>query len=155
MTETVKEIRKVVEIEASAETVFKALTDPAELTQWFPDAVELEPKVGGKTRFTFHKNSKRTNPTNKTRETDKSSKGRILDLVKNKKLAHTWQAEGVPDFPETVVTWELESLSNNRTRVTLTHSGFTGKEPSSVSFEGHNQGWSFFIEELVKYCERK
>lgn len=155
MTETVKEIRKVVEIEASAETVFKALTDPAELTQWFPDAVELEPKVGGKTRFTFYKDSKRTNPTNKKRETDKSSKGRVLDLVKNKKLAYTWQAEGVRDFPETVVTWKLESLSDNRTRVTLTHSGFTGKEPSSVSFEGHNQGWSFFIEELVKYCEKK
>lgn len=155
MTETVNEIRKVVEIEASAETVFKALTDPDELTQWFPDAAELEPKVGGKTRFTFYKDSKRTNPTNKKRETDKSTKGRILDLVKNKKLAYTWQHEGVPDFPETVVTWELESLSSNRTRVTLTHSGFTGKEPSNVSFEGHDQGWSHFIEVLIRYCEKK
>lgn len=153
MTETVKEIRKVVEIEASAETVFKALTDPAELTQWFPDIAVLEPKVGGKMRFTFTKDSERTNM--KKRETDKSSVGRVLDLVKNKKLAYTWQSEGVPNFPETVVTWELESLGESRTKVTLTHTGFTGKEPSDVSYEGHNKGWSFFIEELVKYCEKK
>ncbi len=154
MTETVKEIRKVVTINASAETVFKALTDPAELTQWFPDVVVLEPKVGGKTRFTFTKDSNRTN-CYKNRDADKSSGGRVLDFVKNKKLAYTWKSEGVPDFPETVVTWDLESLSDNQTRVTLTHTGFTGKEPASVSYEGHDQGWSFFVQELVKYCEKK
>lgn len=154
MTTNVNEIRKVVEIKASAETVFKALTDPAELTQWFPDAAELEPKVGGKTRFTFYKDSERTN-CSKNRDTDKSNNGRVLDLVKNKKLAYTWQPEGVPNFPETIVTWELESLGDNLTRVILTHTGFTGKEPSSVSFEGHNQGWSHFVQELVKYCEKK
>lgn len=153
MTTTVKEIKKVVYINASAETVFKALTDSAELTQWFPDIAVLEPKVGGKMRFTFTTDSERTNF--KKRETDKSSTGRVVDLVKNKKLAYTWQSEGVPDFPETVVTWELESLSDNRTKVTLTHTGFTGKEPASVSYEGHNQGWSHFVEELVKYCEKK
>jgi uncharacterized protein YndB with AHSA1/START domain len=152
MTATMKEIRKVVDIKASAETVFRALTDPAELTQWFPDAAEFEPKVGAKSRFTFYKDSNRRN---KERETDKVSSGRVLDMVKNKKLAYTWQPEGVPDFPETIVTWDLESLGDNRTRVTLTHRGFTGKEPSSVSYEGHNQGWSFFVEELVKYCEKK
>lgn len=31
------EIKKSKVIDASTETVFKAITDPAELTNWFPD----------------------------------------------------------------------------------------------------------------------
>ncbi len=52
--ETIK-IKKSIVIDASPEVVFKAITDPEELTQWFPDQAILEPKVGGKMRFSFYK----------------------------------------------------------------------------------------------------
>jgi uncharacterized protein YndB with AHSA1/START domain len=42
------EIRKSIVIEASTEVVFKAITDPEELTNWFPDQAILESKVGGR-----------------------------------------------------------------------------------------------------------
>ena len=61
----------------------------------------------------------------------------------------------MPDFPQTVVTGELEQVSQDKTRQTLTHSGFTGKEEGPASVKEHNQGWSFFLNELVSYCKKK
>ena len=50
-----REIRKIVIIDAPVEMVFRAIIDEKELIDWFPDLAVLEPKVGGKVRFTFHK----------------------------------------------------------------------------------------------------
>ncbi len=144
---TENEIRKTIEIDASAEVVFKAISDPSELTNWFPDAVILEPTIGGKTKFSFSKDSKRTTCV---RDHDKSNEGRVLEFVKNKKLVYTWQDMDVPDFPETIVTWELEEISKNKTRLTLTHTGFT----SNDQVKGHSEGWSFFLNELAAYCKK-
>ena len=45
------EIKKTIIINASSKGVFKAITEPEELTQWFPDQAILVPKIGGKVRF--------------------------------------------------------------------------------------------------------
>ena len=49
------EIKKTIVIDASPEVVFKAITDPEELTNWFPDQAILEPRAGGKMKFSFYK----------------------------------------------------------------------------------------------------
>ena len=48
-------ITKTIVIDAPPDIVFKAISDPAELTNWFPDHAILEPRVGGKVRFSFYK----------------------------------------------------------------------------------------------------
>ena len=146
------DIKKIIEIDASPEVVFKAISDPKELTNWFPDAAILEPKVGGKFKISFYKDSAK--PGMKM-DRDFFNEGRVLEFVQDKKLAYTWQFKDIPDFPETVVTWELEQVSKDKTRVTLTHSGFTGKEEGPASVDEHNKGWSFFLNELVAYCKKK
>jgi uncharacterized protein YndB with AHSA1/START domain len=145
------EIRRTIEIDAPPEVVFKAISDPEELTNWFPDTAVLEPRVGGKFEIAFLKDSK--NPRMKM-EMDFFNEGRVVEFVQNKKLAYTWQWTGMTGFPETVVTWELEQLSNNKTRLILTHSGFTGKEEGPASINEHIKGWSFFLNELVTYCKK-
>ena len=147
---TKNEIRKTIEIDASPETVFRAISNPAELTNWFPDAAVLEPNVGGKFKFTFSKDSARCGKN----QEDVSSEGKVVEFVPNKRLAYTWQHKNIPDFPETVVTWELEQIGKSKTRVTLTHSGFTGKE-GDKGIEAHDQGWTFFLNELALYCRNK
>jgi uncharacterized protein YndB with AHSA1/START domain len=47
------EIKKTIIIDASPEIVFEAITDPRELTNWFPDQVILEPRVRRKMEFSF------------------------------------------------------------------------------------------------------
>ena len=145
------DIKKIIEIDASTDVAFKAISDPKELTNWFPDAAILEPKVGGKFKISFFKDSAK--PGMKM-DRDFFNEGRVLEFVQDKKLAYTWQFKDIPDFPETVVTWELEQVSQDKTRVTLTHSGFTGKEEGPASIEEHNKGWSFFLNELISYCKK-
>ncbi len=146
------EIRKAIEIDASPEAVFKAISDPKELTNWFPDTAILEPKVNGKFKISFLKDSKK--PRMKM-DMDFINEGRVVEFVPNKKLVYTWKWNGMSGFPETRVSWELEELNKNKTRVGLAHSGFTGKEEGPASAEEHDKGWSFFLNELVSYCKKK
>jgi uncharacterized protein YndB with AHSA1/START domain len=81
--------------------------------------------------------------------------GTVLELVPNKKLSYLWTFNDVPGFPETTVTWELDEVEPNRTRVKLIHSGFTGKEKGLTSFESHRDGWDGELNKLAKYCKRK
>jgi len=64
------EVRKSIVINASPEVIFKAITDPQQLTQWFPDQAILEPRVGGKMKFSFQKEKsqeeKNANPSKNT-----------------------------------------------------------------------------------------
>src|SRR5215472_9063120 len=82
------EINKSVVIDASPEVVFKAITDPNELTNWFPDQAILEPKVGGKMKFGFYKNSKRGNQ-DCGRDKDYFHEGSVVEFIPNKKISYT------------------------------------------------------------------
>jgi uncharacterized protein YndB with AHSA1/START domain len=139
------EIKKSIIVDASSEVVFKAITDPQELTHWFPDQVILEPKVGGKIRFSFYKQGNREH-----RSFDFFPEGTIIEFIPNKRISYTWQEPNTVDFPRTVVTWELEEIENNKTRVKLLHKGFQ----AGKLFE-HDEGWSYFLNQLQKYCENR
>ena len=75
------EIRKTIVIDASPEVVFSAITEPEELTQWFPDQAILVPKIGGKVRFVT---LKEIHPEWKL-DRDYISEGTIQEFVPNKK----------------------------------------------------------------------
>jgi uncharacterized protein YndB with AHSA1/START domain len=48
------------------------------------------------------------------------------------------------------VTWELEEIENNKTSLKLLHTGFKADEKAKQN----DEGWSHFLNELVKYCEK-
>jgi len=146
--EEIIEIKKSIVIDASAEVVFKAITDPNELTNWFPDNALFDGRIGGKVRFTFNKESSKKQDT----DCGGSSEGIVKEFIPNKKVSYTWQFKDAPEFPETTVTWELEEIDANKTRVELVHSGFTGKEEGKLSSGSHDQGWTYFLGRLEKYC---
>jgi uncharacterized protein YndB with AHSA1/START domain len=101
------EIMKTIIIEALSDTVFKAITEQEELTQWFPDQAILEPKVLGKVRFTT---LKEIHPEWKL-DRDYIMEGTIKEFVRNKKLSYSWKYRDTPDFPETTVVWELVEIT--------------------------------------------
>jgi uncharacterized protein YndB with AHSA1/START domain len=148
------ELRKTIEINAPVHVVFSALTDSKELTQWWPDIGTFDPRVGGKFHFTFLAERHKEMPGGKDHELD----GEVLELIPNKKLVYTfipdkdYKPDGVrPD--STMVTWSLEELGKNKTRVTLIHSGFAkGKERHLQDVTG---GWAFFTARLVQYCQKR
>jgi uncharacterized protein YndB with AHSA1/START domain len=100
----ITEIRKTIIIDATPEVVFKAITDPNELTHWFPDQAILEPKVGGRMKFSFFKTD------SQYRQMDYFPEGIISEFVPNKKISYTWQEPNIPDFPKTIGHGNLRGL---------------------------------------------
>ena len=83
-------------------------------------------------------------------ERDKVKEGIISEFILNKKISYTWEDSYEPDFPRTVVTWELEKIDNDKTNLKLLHTGFKVEEQAKQ----YDEGWSHFLNELIKYCEK-
>ncbi|MDW0118974.1 MAG: SRPBCC domain-containing protein, partial [Nitrososphaeraceae archaeon] len=79
--------------------------------------------------------------------------GTIMEIVPNKRLSYSWKFKDTPNFPATLVTWELEQINPNKTLVKLSHVGFSGKEKGNFSVESHTQGWTEALDKLAGYCE--
>jgi uncharacterized protein YndB with AHSA1/START domain len=116
------------DIDAAPEAVFSTLIEPAQLERWIATRAVVEPTVGGRYDFGWD-----------------HGPVKILELEPSKKLAYSWH---FPDYPETVVTWELEG-SGGRTHLTLVHSGF-GADRSN---EGHEIGWAAYVASLKRMIE--
>ena len=138
------EIKKSITIDASPEVVFKAITDPQELTHWFQDQA-IQNSRSRENTIEFLQTGKREH-----RSFDFFPEGTIIEFIPHKRISYTWQEPNMVDFPRTVVTWELEQFENNKTRVKLLHKGFQ----AGKLFE-HDEGWSYFLNQLQKYCENR
>jgi len=128
-------VRAVMEVAASPEKVFKALTDPKELEQWWgsDDVYRTfgwvsDLRVGGgrscQARSPGHTELSRV-------------KGEYLVVQPPKVLEFTWEASWEPGLPATRVRIEVEAVPKG-TRVTVVHSGF-GDEKKRT--DGYTEGW--------------
>ena len=136
------EIKKELVINASVSRVYGAITDMSQLSQWFPDIISLEPKINGKIVFQFANSSSNVPDT---------IEGKIVELEKNKKLAYTWSHPDVPNFPITEVSWNLESLDKNKTKVVIIHSGFVDEG----TMNSYNKRWFWITEHLDVFIVSK
>ena len=132
-----QDIQKTINIKTSAENVFKAITDEKELQKWWVDVPKLEQKVGGTLEFKFLKeNSKRL-------QKDYVVKGKVLEIIPNKKLVYTWNPVDEPELAGSVVTWSLQEDSD-QTKVSVVHSGLDNCKNYDLLLES----WSYFISRL-------
>jgi uncharacterized protein YndB with AHSA1/START domain len=119
---TYDSVRATVEIAAPPEEVFEALTDPAQLEEWWgtPDSYhtsgwQLEPRSGGE--WSVH--------TEAPDGTEASVHGEYRVVDPPRTLEFTWAASW-DDFAETTVRFDLAPAvvrGVSGTRVTVTHSG--------------------------------
>ncbi len=116
-----------IDLDASAEAVFGALVEPEQLTRYFPNQADVEPRVGG--RIDFH--------------WEGGGPQKILEIDPGRKLAYSWQ---YGHDVETVVHWELEE-SGGRTRLVLVHSGFQREAPD------YWVGWIAVVNQLKNMVE--
>jgi len=128
-----------VEIDASPERVFRALTS-REICQWWvrPGVFDTrewrgEVRVGGRWEASGIGNGR-----------EYRLGGEFVEVGRPNKLAHTWQPVGGP-APETLVTYKLEG-DGDRTRVTLHHSGFTSPAASANT----SAGWATSLRRLAQ-----
>jgi uncharacterized protein YndB with AHSA1/START domain len=129
-----------VEIRATPARVFELFTDPDELVKWWPDAVTLEPRVGGSIQLSF--------------EGRGEVWGEITRFEPGRALAFTW-VRGVQPDVTTQVEVSFEDLGDGRCRVELVHSGWEAV-PEELIAEWraiHDAGWRHFLSCLRDLAE--
>jgi uncharacterized protein YndB with AHSA1/START domain len=123
------------QIDAPSEQVFRTLTDADELRRWFASSAESEPRTGGEyvLRFEFEDESR-----------NHTYSGRYEDVTPNERVRYPWNGQ----FGETTVDFVLKP-SGSGTELTLSHSGWA--EEAEESRQLHEQGWTFFLDNLERY----
>lgn len=126
-------------VNAPVEKVWNALTDKAQMKEWYFDIPDFELGLhnefnffepGGENRFHHH--------------------GEILEVIPNQKFKHTWS---YPEFSKekTIVRWELEE-DNGGTLITLTHKGLENFNHLGTDFqkESFENGWNGILGQSLK-----
>ena len=126
-------------IRASAEEVWKALTDPEFTRQYFhATAIQSTWEVGTPVRY----------------EGDNGTAvdGEVLEIVAGEKLSISWHVlydeKALSEEPSRV-TFSIETL-NEQTKLRIVHDRFPS---GSVVFEGISQGWPWIIASLKSLLE--
>lgn len=134
-------------INASPERIYKALTDPQELERWFFTDCSVSPSpaaVGGSYRHSWRDAA----------GGDHERFGDFLELVPGRKVVFEWRGENCKgekfDLGTTIVTITL-TPSGSGTKVTLVHSGWKHAPEAKKHRDGHNDGWTFYVENLGRY----
>lgn len=130
-------------LQAPAQEVFKAWTDPGLIHRWMSSAdgttvAEVDPRVGGRYRL----------ETTTADGTVHVTTGVYVELEPGRRLVQTWIYEGpIPDFigHETLLTVELRELEPGRTELTLKHE----RLPDDTYRSSVNQGWTSLLDNMV------
>ena len=127
------------EIDASPEAVWSALTEARELERWFPLRAEVEPRPGGRYFLSW--------------ENEWQDEGRIQIFEPNRHLRTSWAGERADRAAQLAVDYHLEGRGG-RTVLRLVHSGFGRDASWDREFDGISLGWSFELRSLRHYLER-
>ena len=133
-------------IQAPAERIFQALTDPAQRVQWWgaegrfqTTTMESDLRPGGK--WFMRGNGVGGRPF--------TIKGEYLQIEAPRLLVFTWLPDWQPDAIETLVRFDLTE-KDGVTVVRLTHSGL-----ATESARTSHKGWPQILTWLQRYCARQ
>jgi uncharacterized protein YndB with AHSA1/START domain len=129
-------------IDASPQTVWKAITDAAELVNWFPLEAEVEPGENGRITLGWGEAFKGT------------CRIEIWDPPRHLRTSWmTHEPAGAEGAARIAVDWHLEG-ERGRTRLRLVHSGFGPGREWDDEYDGTRRGWDYELRSLKHYLER-
>jgi uncharacterized protein YndB with AHSA1/START domain len=132
---TGRAIEKQLFIRATPERVWQALTEKAELEQWFLTEANVDVQPGGALRFAWQHDT---------------TQGQFLEVDPPRRLVFSWgERDGLG---ATMVTIDLIP-ERDGTRLRLVHSGFGTGPAWDETFTGTDGGWSIELENLRIWLE--
>lgn len=129
------EVEKTIQLSASPERVWRAITQADEIAAWFPETIKWEAQMGGKGWFGWEKHGRYA--------------VRIEAFEPPRFMAWRWAREADRTLAETdttVVEWTLTPREEGGTTLHLKESGFKGEEYRS----GNDSGWDAELRELLE-----
>ncbi|MEP7265428.1 MAG: SRPBCC domain-containing protein [Bacteroidota bacterium] len=130
-------------LNATVDEVWKAITDPVVMKNWYFDLPGFKAEVGYEFSFTGGKDE-----NNQYLHLCK-----ITEAVKNKKLSYSWRYDGYEG--SSLVTFEL-TPDGNSTLLKLTHEGLH-TFPANPDFAKENfvQGWTEITKALQEFLSKQ
>ena len=148
-------INLVADIAAPPDIVFRALTNPAELAQWWgaegvyqTERWEVDLRPGGKWKSYIAATEGEEMADARTPE-DQTVGGEYITVDPPRVLEFTWSPSW-DGFAVTTVKCEIEPTATG-SRLTLVHSGFGGKPDMA---KAHGEGWERVLGWLSIYIVR-
>ena len=134
-------ITATISIKTQVQNVWQALTDKAQMKEWYFDIPDFGLKAGA--TFNFHE-------PGEARQFHHQCVIREIDPLR--KFSHTWTHPALSKG-ESVVTWLLEE-HNGATQVTLHHEGVENFADAGEAFapENYQMGWNGFMAALKNYA---
>lgn len=140
-----------IDIDASQEDVWNALTKADELVRWFPLQAEVTPGAGGSMRWAWG------DSWNGVMRIDQWDAPRVLRLVDHNARPYDVNGQPLADAAAPVasvaVTVTLETV-DGRTRLRLVHSGFGSGAAWDDELDGVSNGWQVELRSLRHYLTR-
>jgi uncharacterized protein YndB with AHSA1/START domain len=149
MTTDTRAFEMTIEIAASPEAVWQAITDAQDLVRWFPLEATIEPRAGGTWMVSWDGNW----PWETTIEIWEPN--RHLRVIDRKSRPYNVEGTSALDVTPMAIAldWHLEAKGGSTT-VRLVHSGFGRGSGWDEEFEGVSLGWLLELNGLKHYLER-
>jgi len=130
-----------IDLNVPIDTVWKALTDAGELTQWFPLAAAVKPGLGGSITNDFGGGAKFTAP--------------IAIWEPNKHLRLLCCAPNTSEADIVRIDYFLDDRGGGVTRLRLVHYGFSKDAAWDEMYDGVNRGWDAALWTLKYFLETR
>lgn len=142
-------IEKEIVIDAPVETVYRVITEPGQISQWFSDTAELEPVPGGGGTLVFD-----------DRATGQRAVVRLTVQAAEPphRFCFRWDyPDGAqPDEGNSLLVEFALSAEGGGTRLRVTESGFTALRGSvQEKYDAHNKGWDGHLASLQGHVARQ
>jgi uncharacterized protein YndB with AHSA1/START domain len=138
------QIEREVLIDAPVDVVWRVVTEPEHLDQWFTSTAELDLRPGGDGRFGW--------------EGKGTSVLRVVDVDPPRRLAFRWcHPEGTEPRPSnsTLVELTLATVATG-TLLRVVESGITGvdwpEDDKAVFVSSHTEGWARHLDDLATHA---
>lgn len=138
-------IHREININASRDRVYKAISDPVEVVKWFPETIEGDFVVGEQPVFGFGEHGK--------------NRVYVVDAKPVEYFAFRWIPGGnhflgdVLSVATTLVEFHLSEEPGGSCKVTVSETGFASL-PAEIAESSHKQnsgGWEFMLGRLLTY----
>ena len=138
----------IIDLKATPEEVFRALTDPEQIVKWFVPGARVEPRVGGEYVKVWGPGMESTS----TISAWEPGKHFGTQSERSKTYGHKGPVDtGVVQM---CVDYHIESLGGGITRLRLVQSGFGPEAAWDDEFTDTKSGWADFLKKLKELVEK-